>query len=280
MRLWKDHGISSFVAASPSQGVPCSYYLIKEAIHEQHPRLIVMDAYYLVHNIYARSKERLHEVVDPMPLTSKVRYEMIRDIVPNVKGEENEYSFYFTLGLYHSRWEVLKRSDFYPEYQFLKGVVLDEQNDTVKIKSMPETKTKIPKIPRKYLKKIISICNANGVKLLLVSIPYDHRNIGRHMKIYRHIEDQAQRGKFDYINFFRSQNGIEWDYNRDFKEDYHLNALGAVKLTDYMSSYIDEHYDIPDHRGEKEYGSWDVDYEQYKIYEKSIIHNTLMNCEK
>ncbi|MBR1693399.1 MAG: hypothetical protein IJ711_11595, partial [Lachnospiraceae bacterium] len=45
MLLWNEYGFASYDAASASQSVPCSYYLIRDVIFRQHPKVIVLDVY-------------------------------------------------------------------------------------------------------------------------------------------------------------------------------------------------------------------------------------------
>ena len=43
----------------------------------------------------------------------------------------------------------------------------------------------------------------------------------------------------------------------------HLNLSGAHKVTDYMTMYLQEHYMLPDHRGDEKFTSWDTMASQY-----------------
>ena len=42
-----------------------------------------------------------------------------------------------------------------------------------------------------------------------------------------------------------------------------MNLSGAHKVTDYMTMYLQEHYMLPDHRGDEKFTSWDTMAEQY-----------------
>ena len=52
--------------------------------------------------------------------------------------------------------------------------------------------------------------------------------------------------------------------------DYaHVNTKGATKFTLYFAKYLDSIYDLPDHRGDDRYNSWDLEYERLsKDYQK------------
>ena len=49
------------------------------------------------------------------------------------------------------------------------------------------------------------------------------------------------------------------DYSKDMSDGGHLNFSGNYKFTNYFGSILKEKYDIPDHRGDKNYISWDWD---------------------
>ena len=52
--------------------------------------------------------------------------------------------------------------------------------------------------------------------------------------------------------------GIDWKSDTLDKGD-HLNLSGAHKITDYMITYLQEHYVLPDHRGDEKFTSWRYD---------------------
>ena len=67
-----------------------------------------------------------------------------------------------------------------------------------------------------------------------------------------------------YIDFNQKlkELGIDWKSDTLDKGD-HLNLSGAHKITDYMITYLQEHYMLPDHRGDEKFTSWDTMAEQY-----------------
>ena len=56
--------------------------------------------------------------------------------------------------------------------------------------------------------------------------------------------------------------GIDWTQDTYDKGD-HLNYSGAEKVTNFLGAYLDKRYDLPDHRGDKEYASWEKSVEKY-----------------
>ena len=63
-------------------------------------------------------------------------------------------------------------------------------------------------------------------------------------------------------NYDPQELGIDWKNDTLDKGD-HLNLSGAHKVTDYMTMYLQEHYMLPDHRGDEKFTSWDTMASQY-----------------
>lgn len=57
---------------------------------------------------------------------------------------------------------------------------------------------------------------------------------------------------------------LELDFDTDFYDGRHVNDGGAEQYTKYLSKYLADRYELPDHRGQKEYESWEKALEEYK----------------
>ena len=67
---------------------------------------------------------------------------------------------------------------------------------------------------------------------------------------------------------FYQQNGeVDIDFSKDFLDYSHMNIYGALKITEHLGTYLHENYDLPDHRGEEAYQSWEED---CKIFRKKV----------
>ena len=105
-----------------------------------------------------------------------------------------------------------------------------------------------------YLRKIIEDCQARGIDVLLVHLPYpanEQQQMDANAVAYI-AEDYG----LNYIDFV-SMDQVA-DYATDcFDAHEHLNPSGARKVSDYLGRYITEHYAVDDHRGEAAYAAWD-----------------------
>ena len=65
------------------------------------------------------------------------------------------------------------------------------------------------------------------------------------------------------------------DRATDYYNSKHVNYLGAKKYTAYLTAYIKENYDLPDHRGDKTYSLWEEGYAEYLEYVKDGTQETI-----
>ena len=49
-----------------------------------------------------------------------------------------------------------------------------------------------------------------------------------------------------------------------------MNYTGSLKNTKYLAKYLKENRDLPDHRNDKAYKSWN---KYYKKYVKKVVNN-------
>lgn len=79
----------------------------------------------------------------------------------------------------------------------------------------------------------------------------------------RLIKEVAEENNIDILDMNLVDFGLDW--STDTKDaGIHVNVLGALKLTDYVTGYLKDNYNLEDHRGQKEYENLDKDYTKYK----------------
>ncbi len=69
---------------------------------------------------------------------------------------------------------------------------------------------------------------------------------------------------------FNLVNDFDVDYSKDFLDFAHLNVYGATKFTLYFSDYLSKNYELPDHRKDKNYLSWEEEYDEFKVNFKKL----------
>lgn len=263
MGLWKDTGIASYNLATGCQSVPCSYYLIKEGIRTQHPKVIVLETYGFRYDSDYVSEARLHEVVDNIPV-GLTKLELTKELLSKHFDFHEGLEFIFPIIRYHTRWYSLESKDIKPRKVYLRGFYLQNK---IQEQEEPELITGMGEIYQnnlEYLDKIIDLCEKNGIELVLCQAPMGdgekYKSVCQKVNtLKQYVEDRAIR----FIDFELLREEMELDYAMDFKNETHLNIIGAEKTTKYIGNYLRESFQLPDHRGESSYLSWDEDYEKY-----------------
>ena len=277
MQLWKDHGIASYDASSGAQTIPFSYYVLREVLRTQHPKLVVLDSYFMCADPADAQDHSLREVTDAMDMFSPIRQECLSDLLPKIKRKEKLWTFYFTFGVYHTRWEELTRKDFLRETDVLRGAKIRWDHNPVIVPEMQEVPRGILDVNMDYFERIVRLCREEGAEFLLISIPFTKIRenpeeieiaMAGELGMVKSLELYTEEHGIDMLNCFRLKEVLSFDEEKDFRDKDHLNTYGALKLTDYLGKYLKENYRLPDHRGEEKYASWDADLEEY---EKQIM---------
>ena len=77
------------------------------------------------------------------------------------------------------------------------------------------------------------------------------------MEHHNALELWAAEHDVAYLDLNLQSDAIGIDWSTDSKDGGdHLNASGAEKFSRYMSVILDEEYDLPDHRGDPAYETW------------------------
>lgn len=238
MELWRKQGITSYICGQPGQRATEAYYLLKRALKTQSPRLVILET-----NLF-------------------FRYEGIFSETEN--GLAELASYYFPIFRFHNIWKSFTGKNspsldgYYKGFQIHGEVNPYDADDYMK---KTEKSEKISDLVRWRLDQILKLCEERNVKILLVSAPSPlNYNYQKHNAIQKFADENG----LPYIDFNLKGKGPDMDWTKDTMDNGdHLNYNGAVKISDYLVSYLKEHYDLPDHRGKKAYASWDEALEKY-----------------
>ena len=93
-----------------------------------------------------------------------------------------------------------------------------------------------------YVKKIESLCEEHNSKLLLVELP---SGTSWTLEYHNAIEDYLGEINANFLDFNYMLDEIEFDEKNDSRDGgNHLNVFGAIKVTNYISDYINLNYEI------------------------------------
>lgn len=275
MEMWNKEGITSYNHSNSSIRTYGLYYVLEDALKTQSPKVVVIDTDTMF--FYYKIDEPLHRAHIDHLTNSISKFKLVNNENYEFTFEDKVSSF-LPLLRYHSRWQELKIRDFSKltrNYESVtRGFVMAK---TVKPSTRWQTymneydeNVKFENDSPKYLEKIYELCHSKGITLMLMQAP-NTRDWGKSQSKY--IQEYADKLGVNFLDFNTVDFGLNW--NEDTKDGgVHMNVLGALKLTDYLTKYLKDNYDLPDHRNEKEYEYWNLDYEVYKKELDNFVKDT------
>ena len=255
--LWDNYGIAAFDLGGAEAPSWVSYYQLKEALKTQKPKVICYEV--SVAAMYSMLTQANNWASDNSygMKWNKNRIDLIR-----VNSEEKD--FYLRLNpfnIMHGRYKDLDENDFtnvrnsvnYKGFDPRKAVIEMEIPD---IDGITE-ETPCTEKEDRYIRKIIELARDENIPIMLFASPYEVTE--EEQRILNYISNIAEEEGVEYIDFNRKYDEIGLDFSSDIADGGHLNYSGNYKFTDYIGSILREKYDIPDHRGDGKYLSWDWD---------------------
>ena len=240
LQMWEEHGFCSYVCATSSQQLPYGYSLLRMATENQHPKVVVIET----NCLYAASS------------LDDATMRMLQDVLPVFE--------------YHNRWKTLgvndlsmdieaTHSDEFKGFYVNKDVVAADASEHM---APSDEVAQMPKLNKIFLHLIIEHCRAIGATPVLVSTPSTFCwNMPRHNA----ITQLAQQAKIDYVDLNMGDSKVEIDWANDTRDKGdHMNFFGATKVSKAMGEYLSNAYDLPDHRDDNAFSSWNDSLSRYK----------------
>ena len=284
--IFDEKGYSSVVAATSNQSVINSYWVIKEVLVDQKPKVLVMDIHSVEDTLrkkddffhftsgvlaipdlsinkylcYKDLKESNYGMSDSLTLSDVIGFFQFRE-----DYERNDASFFELFSLLFHPAKEFDTFGYYPApdvTQVDEFVVGSEKNE-----SFTET------ISYAYLNRIFELCTENGINMILTRTPYSSKTGDIHS--YEQIFEWARERNVEVIDYFDLIDEIGFDKDTDFFNNTHLNYNGAKKVTLHMVGVLNK-YGLVDHRDDKRYSLWinnSFDYESVERQMKENIRN-------
>lgn len=264
--LYDDHGIASYLLASPGQPVWISYYFLEEALKTQSPELVVFD----ICTLYKKESD-IGAASWPSLISMKPSLAKWRAIcaVNQKERQLDSISAFFSFPYYHTRYTQPSESEqryngFKPDFSVISKRELAEWKHTDRTNF--DRAVPVSAQTEHYLRKLIALCQEKQIQLLLVNAPYLNQTEEK-QTAYNYVFRIAQEYGVPYIdsNFVEE---MQIDFATDLLEPSHLNYYGSMKYTDYLAGWFEEHYELPDRRA-------DIRYEDWKEASKKLRHTQL-----
>ncbi len=263
--LWEEYGITSYIRGSAQQLIWQSYYLLEEMLKKEQPKVVV---YNVLAMKYGTPQNEAYNrmTLDGMQWSSS----KVAAIHASMTSEESFFSYLFPLLRFHSRWNTLSEEDF--TYLFSRDSV-SHNGYLMQTAIKPKTSDRegieledytLPEICFTYLDKMRTLCEANGVTLILIKAPTNSWGYYWYDEWDTQVTEYAEQHQIDYYNFIplTAEIGIDWTTDT-YDAGVHLNVYGAEKLTSYFGNILTERYALDDHRNDETLAS---------VWNKKLIH--------
>ena len=253
--LWSEYGISAYDLGAAEQPFWNTYFCLKEALKTQKPKVIVLEIFSATFHSAEFQTERW--TIDNL-YGMNFNLNFVEAVNKSIK--EGWYADYLNrFARYHSRYTMITEDDFKYDsgMENFKGFV-------PKFGTNPQEKTNVHHVSEAtfsnekmgdYLMKTINLAGEEDIPVILVCAPYA-TNEGS-QEIFNAIYQYADKKEVPYIDCNVRYDELGIDFSQDFVDWSHLNEKGNVKYTNYLGNYLDENYELPDHRGDERYASWD-----------------------
>lgn len=268
-RAWENYGITSYCLATNALTPPMLKSYVKYAMKTHNPDLYIIDLRQIGNPDSDTILDReggLRNGIDSFDI-SILRMECLRDCFDYYKSDSSissidYWSYYFDLAKYHTRLDSLNEDSFMNINNNLpsanKGFEFIEMyyeyltypnNQTDEIGILTDRN-------RSCLEELLSFCEHYNLNVLFIVTPgwFDKNS----MATYNAAEKMVEERGFSFINCNKYYDEIGLDFAKDFYNEGHCNVFGAEKYTNFMTSFVKEHYDLIDHRGDSNYGEWDT----------------------
>lgn len=269
--LWAEYGIAAYDLCSAEQPFWVSYYVIREALKTQHPRLILLDA---KSSIYTQDFSRRGRTILSTYGIAGLE-NRIGAIQACVETPQEAVGYILGLPEVHSNYQRLTFSDFrlppdnggrgenWKGFIEAKGVEAHERPSLV----YNSVRRNMNARQEEYARKIFALAQQEGIELMLIGIPnpdYAHDHM-----YYNALWAVAEEYGISGINYNDPSLRYGLRYSSDFADWQHLNVKGSVTFSRKLGADLMERYDLPDRRGDARYDSYAVSaaqwYEQYPM---------------
>ena len=274
-KAYEDYGMTVYPLSTDRQPPWLVLNAIKEG-EKQTPELVIIDMRPFT-KPYEAEKASSYDawsrrVLDALPFFSMNRVDAInrtREAVAMINPDEKPdlISHYLTFVKFHTKWE--KKSFTYTEVgdqssEYLGFRMDDEKTIRVGNKlyesAVTEERAELHEVNEAYFYELLDYLDQQEYEVLFFCSPHSMKE--DKVKVLNTMCDILDERGYDYlIDRVENVEGAQPYYY----DSSHVNFYGSELYMDYFAKYLDEKYDLPDHRGEEAVAKdWDGVYDRIK----------------
>lgn len=265
----KELNISSFNMGNGGQTLVSSYFVLKEILETQQPKVVILEMYHttlmgdtnfvgIANNIFhmRSNKVKADFFIKGTNVRNKIEFVLpphsyndsfIRKTIGVISKKIDGFLFGMDNSLSKAKVKVVAKKDKKTTY-FYKGYCMsDNIADIREFKSLFDEDYEYPvhKKQLKYLYKIINLCRDKKNSLFFVTAPLPPLSFDKDYvyeiyenQIYNYINQIALDNKIEYIDYNMVNKAKKNFINQDFSDSHHLNYSGAQKVSKDLAKRI------------------------------------------
>lgn len=266
--VYEKTGLRGFDLASSRQDMATSYFYVKEALRRQKPEYVILETYGFRYDALSSEEYACYKRSLDYIKGISVKIEAYQAWHENLPGE-SFVSRFFTIMDYHSRWDSLGEIDFSykKKIETVNGYSPVYTSKTVSHEDyyVNEKIDEISEATRIYFDKLYTLCQENGIQIVLCSTPAQNARKTQADQI-RTIAEGYQIPFYDFNDdSYYAEIGL--DHTKDYRDYSHLNVHGAEKFSLFLGEQISEWFSLEENGKADE--SWDQKVEKWEN-EKTI----------
>lgn len=298
--LWDQQKITAYNLSTEQQYSIAAYYLLTESLKYQQPKVVIINARWVTTkdgpaqsgNFFDDENTNgiAHLALDYMKL-SKTKLQAASDLASH-SDTRSALEYIFPFVLYHSRNNITSNdfdASFLSKQHVLKGSCVHLNHHKIALNYQKE-ENESPASPSAYdfsgmsptyVEKMIETCNANGIKVLLLSLPISDWDWQKHLEVQAFADTYG--ASYLDLNDENAKATII-DPKTDFADAMHENIFGSYKTSSSVASYLAENYKFDHNHAEKVSASFDQSYADfmhyYHAYESQLALKNCTNLEQ
>lgn len=263
--LWDEYGIAAYNLCSAEQPFWVSYYTLREALKTQRPQVILLDAKPAAYGTdYSKRGRTILSTYGIKGLENR-----FGAMLACVENPVDALGYILALPQVHDNYKQVTAQDFsFPPDNGGRGADWKGyiEMDEVEQHQRPSlvwnsVKRNLNSREETYARKIFELAQQEGIPLILIGMPnpdyaYDHM-------YYNALWAVAEEYGVTGINYNAPNVRYGLRYTSDFADWQHLNVKGSMTFTRKLAEDLRLILDLPDHRGEEAYASYDRCAEQW-----------------
>lgn len=272
---FEEYGLTAYPLTSDAQPAWLIINVLKEAVKEQSPQLVVIDTrpFTTEYNKKFSSLEAgVRYITDGhcLSFTNELdalnrSFEALNTIAPD--EEIDKITYYLPIIKHHGAWANIQ--EFADEYAFAElGFYMSPTRTLITTKAFDDYTGKtdeqeeLHEVAKKYLLELLDYLDTQSYDVLFLNTPQG-RSKSEMQRLNTVCDIVSSRG-YDYLV---CQIDDTYDIETDFYNDGHVNYYGAEKFTDYFSQYLKDNYDLEDRRNDEACADW---YGHYDVIKDTV----------